>query len=121
MIDACAILEKALEETGLAWAEEKYCGTAKKYVVYIEELQDEFSYADNLPVDDITYFQIHYFCPLFPKDKEDSKEAVRKIKKILRRYGFSFNGGTQRRREEEKWRHAVFHCNILTSNEERKD
>ena len=121
MTEAYATLEKALNETGIPWAEEKYCGTEKKYVVYVEELQCGFHYADNLPVDDITYFQIHYFCPLFPKDKDDSRQTVKKIKQILYRHGFSFSGATQRQREEEKWRHTVFHCNILTNNEERKD
>ena len=113
------ILEEALDRTGLPWAEEQYSGSEKKYIVYVEELEDEFSYADNMPVDNITHFQIHYFCPLLPKDEDDSRKMVKKIRKVLREYGFSFNGGTQRQREAENWRHAVFHCNILTENEER--
>lgn len=118
-MSAQEILETALAQTGLPWAEELYSGTAKKYIVYTEEYSQEFSHADNTPVDDITYFQIHYFCPLSPKGEDDSRKVVKEIKKILRGYGFLFNGNTQRQREVENWRHAVFRCNILTDNEER--
>lgn len=113
-------LETVLKAFGLPWAEEIYNGTAKRYITYVEELNQEFAHADNEPVDDITYFQISYFCPLYPKEKDDSRTIVRRLKKALRKEGFLFEGGIQRFGEQETWRHTVFHCNVVTANKERE-
>lgn len=112
------IMEMALKKTGLPFEEEIYHGKEEKYVVYNQTDQIPYFFVDNAPVEERTYYQVHYFCPLQPKSSDDSRPITRKIRKILLKCGFCITNTT---RTQDQKRHVIIECNIITESEERED
>lgn len=112
-------IQIALAHLAIPYREEIYYGTEKKYITYNESDQIPYLYADNASVEQKTFYQVHYFCPLQPESEEDSREITRKIRKILCRYGFCITGTARRR--EDGLRHVIIECNLITKNEEREE
>lgn len=113
------IMELTLAQTNIPYVEGKYYGTEEKYIVYNESDQIPYLYADNAPEKQKTFYQVHYFCPLQPAAGDDSRKVTKKIRKALVQHDFCVTGTI--RRTEEKKRHIIIECNLITENEESEE
>ena len=109
------IMKRALETLGIPSAEERYHGKKDKYIVWNESDSKGFRFVDNAPVEDRTFYQVHYFCPLLEED--DSENVRKKIKKALLKEGF-YVGSVRKARDGGNTRHVTIEASIITSNME---
>lgn len=116
-MNAVEILENGLDEVRIPYAEEKYYGKDAKYILYVEEDSRDRDFVDNVPTNTETFFQVHYFCPMQPKEMDDSRKVTVLIKKTLRKRGFCFTG-VVRRIEENGKRHVIISCKVKRKMEE---
>ena len=112
------IIRIALEETGIPHDEGVYNGKKDKYITYVEADQIPYMYVDNAPTEEKTFYQVHYFCPMHPREEDDSRSVTRKIRKVLQKHDFCI---TRTRRTFDEMRHVIIECNLITQSEERED
>lgn len=103
------ILEQALEQaTGLPVKYYEYEGTAQEYIVYNEEVEQPTNYGDNMPQNQITWWQVHIFTP----KTADFRGHKKKVEKELRAAGFTVTDIVTLYEKETKTIHVVISCHV---------
>jgi len=91
----------------------KYTGTNPTYIVfnYVDDRDEVF--ADNEPIIDIAYMQIHLFCPV----TFNFHTLKKQIRSKLFKAGFSYPQITTLYEDETSKNHIVFECEIEGKSE----
>lgn len=102
-------LRDAIRQTGYDMAQDIYTGTADRYIVYNIAAESPNGFADNMPLSDTMYFQVHIFLP----GKVDYQPVQKKLRSLLLEAGFSYPSvGLNTVEEETKIRHICLETNI---------
>ncbi len=102
------LLEQTLKRTGLPVRHYEYVGTAEEYIVYNEEVEKPVNYADNVPQNIVTWWQVHLFAP----KRSEFRAHKDVIKAYLLEAGFVVTDVTTLYEEETKEIHVVLCCHI---------
>lgn len=91
----------------------KYTGTATTYITFNYEDDRGVAFADDTPIADVAYLQIHLFCPR--TSNYHSKKT--QIRKALFNAGFSYPQITSLYEDETETNHIIFQCEIEGNSE----
>lgn len=102
------IIIEALKSFGIPIVPNFYEGESEEYITFNYADDRAALYADNDPVTNISYMQIHYFLP----SNKDYLEDKKKMRKALHKSGFTYPGVTELVESDNKIRHIIFECEI---------
>lgn len=91
----------------------KYNGTATTYITFNYEDDRAVEFADDTPITDVAYLQIHLWCPRTYNFY--SKKA--QIRKALFKAGFSYPQITTLYEDDTEINHIIFQCEIEGQSE----
>lgn len=107
------ILVEALKITDLPIKYQEYEGTKPVYIVYNEEAEQPTNYGDNVPQNEIAWWQVHIFSP---KDN-DFRMIKNKTKHALQEAGFTVTDIVTLYEKETKTIHVAISCHTGESEE----
>ncbi len=79
-------LRDAIRQTGYDMAQDAYMGTEDRYIVYNVAAESPSGFADDMPLSDTVYFQVHIFLPR----KIDYQPVQKQLRGLLLEAGFSY-------------------------------
>lgn len=111
-------LRTCLMQTGWTVRQDAYPDEGKqradRYIIYNLSSQNASGFADDMPMEDISYVQVHIYLPLNINPKLIKKE----VKSRLFKAGFSYPRLVLDTREEDAgMRHICFETNITEKTE----
>ncbi len=102
------ILIEALKEINLPVKYYEYNGIKEEYIVYNEEVMQLTNYADNTPMNQVSWWQVHIFTP-----RDGAFRIHReKVKEALIKNGFTLSEITTLYEKDTKTIHVVIPCHM---------
>lgn len=86
----------------------KYTGTNTTYITFNYEDDRAVEFADDAPIIDVAYTQIHLFCPR----TFNFNNLKKQIRSALFKAGFSYPSVTILYEDETEINHIIFQCEI---------
>ncbi|MFA7256794.1 MAG: hypothetical protein WC047_04400 [Kiritimatiellales bacterium] len=112
-MDVNALVKTTLASLGYPVAFLNYSGTATTYITFNYEDDRAIEYADDKPIIDAAYIQVHLFAP----GTFDFMSVKRQIRFKLFKAGFTYPTVTSLYETETKTNHVVFQCSISGASE----
>lgn len=111
---ADAMLQQALEKTGLPVKQYKYKGAKPEYILFNEEDERGASHADDRTQVMSLWWQVHIFTPV----ETDYRARKRQVRKLLIEAGFILGNINTIYEQETETIHVVISCNTIENLEE---